>query len=224
MALFSKRVFLDAASLTALGPTPVVIVTQNVGFQAKAVAVNNYSAFYVYIKDADSYIPPFWGGTVLVLFHTTDYAYAELASPFGDPQVPSDPSYFIEFTWTDIPSPFVPGGSIAGTSLVIPPFNVVDDFQQLFLSTIVDLTGGFPKPLPATPMTGRTSLMLQAPYSNTHIVYVGGHTVTADQTPSGGVQIYPGQSMPIEAGANAVIYGVQDALALPQYIIVLEGK
>ncbi len=222
MALFSRRVPLDTAAIAAFGPTPVVIIATNVGFQAHAVAIDNYSAYYLYIKDALSFIPPFWGGAVRILFHTTDQAYAELESPFGDPQTPGDPSYFVDFTWTDAAAPFNAGGSIAGvTNNVL--LNVLDDFRLEFLSTIVTLTS-FPLPLPATPMPGRTSLMLQAPYSNSGIIYVGGSNVTADQAPTGGVQIYPGQSMPIEAGFGAVPYGIQDPLIGPQQIIVLEGK
>lgn len=222
MALFSRRVFLDVPAIAILGPTPVIIVSQNVGFQAKAVAVDNYSAYYIYLKDADSYIPPFWGGAVRVLYHTTDFAYAELSSPFGDPQLPSDPSFFCEFTWTDADSPFTPGGSIAGTSAVIPPLFVLDVFQVAFETTVVPLTAGIAIPIPATPFAARTSLMLQAPASNTSVIYLGGPAVTANEAITGGVQLFPGQSLPIEAAFGAVPWVVSPING--QHVIVLEGK
>lgn len=198
-----------------------LIISENVGFVPLAVAIDNYTAYWIYFPDADAFVPPFWGGVVLGLNHANS-ARAQLLSPLANPQAPVDPSYRLHTVWSDTPSPFSGGSALAGGPST-PSITVIDDFTFVFLSTIVNLTG-VPQPLPAISMPNRTSLMLQAPYSNNALVYIGGINVTPDQTATGGVQIYPGQSIPIEAGATAIVYGVQDPLQPVQQIIVMEGR
>src|SRR5665647_874871 len=101
------------------------IFTQDVGFQSHAVLIDNYTAYYLYLKDADSFIAPFWVGAIRILSHTTDYAYVTVASPFGAQGVPTDPSYFIHLVWVDSKEvQSTPGSSIGGTGGGAPPVDV----------------------------------------------------------------------------------------------------
>jgi len=144
----------------------------NIGFNARTVLVDNYTAYWLYFPDADAYVPPFYGGVVLSLIHTTDFGRFSIQSPFVNPQVPVATSYFVHTVWTDgvlSPSPGVlieaPGGgppatdvtdrpgrllgvisgtvSLSGTSLV----DVVDDAGRLV--GIVSVSGTVDTELPA---------------------------------------------------------------------------
>ncbi len=201
------------------------VIAKNIGFQAQSVAVDNYTAYWIYFPGADAYAPPFWGGIILSLGHTSDYAYAKLLSPFtGSAQAPTDPSYQLHTVWSDQVVPFNAGQQIAGTGGVGPPPFIVnitpDDFKLEFLSTIIIITN-VAQPIPTAALTDRTSLLLQAPFDNTDIVYVGGMGVTADETATGGIQIGPGQSCPVETD-GAIIYAI--AAVPSQKLIVCEGK
>lgn len=90
--------------LTTGAPVIPVILDQNVGFQARSVLVDNYTAYWLYIRTADSFIPPYWIGAILQLTHQTDWVYIELKTPFGVDQIanpPTGPSYLVRSIWSD---------------------------------------------------------------------------------------------------------------------------
>jgi hypothetical protein len=207
---------------TAGPPTSGFVVNQDIGFQARAVAIDNYTAYYIFLRDAQAFIAPYWVGAIRVLLHTTTRAYAELLSPFTtEPQVPTDPSFFARFIWTDATdAPFTPGQSIYGGSGTPPIVVIGGGFVTEFLSTVVTV-GVAAVVLPATPLANRKSMLVQAAQDNTAVIYIGGSTVTADQAATGGIQLNPGQSMPIDTTATAIPYAISTAAA--QKLIVLEG-
>jgi hypothetical protein len=207
------------------------IFTQDVGFQARAVGIDNYTPYYLYLKDADAYIAPFWVGAIRALTHTTDWAYVTVSSPFGPQGVPPGISSFIHLTWTDSPEvQQSPGSSIAGTGGGGPPVivNVIDgSFDQDFLTTVIDVPVAPASPIiiPTSILTSRKALMLQSSLLNDRLIFVGGPTVTADETSTGGAQLGPGQSFPIDTSV-AVPYIISASLrvsGLNQKCIVIEA-
>lgn len=65
--------------------------------------------------------------------------------------------------------------------------------------------------VPAAPLANRAALVIQACYSNTKKIYIGGATVTADEAATGGIALAPGQIWPLQLNANAIIYAISDA-------------
>src|ERR1035437_5138090 len=216
------------------------IFTQDVGFQAHAVLIDNYTPYYLYLKDADSYIAPFWVGAIRVLSHTTDYAYVTVASPFGPQGVPSGTSYMIHLIWVDSKEvQSTPGSSIGGTGGGAPPVNVNvtggpvtvnvvgSSFDQDFLTTVISVPVSPAAPLliPTSILTLRKALMLQSSILNDQLIYVGGPTVTADEASTGGAQLGPGQSFPIDTSVAVpyILTVANRATGLTQKIIVIEA-
>jgi hypothetical protein len=204
--------------------------TQDVGFQARAVGIDNYTPYYLYLKDADSYIAPFWTGAIRVLTHTTDYAYVQVASPFG-PQAPVGVSYLVHLVWTDSPEvQQTPGSSIAGSSSPAPPVivNVTgSSFDLDFLTTVLDVPVSPAPPIiiPTSILASRKALMLQSSLLNDQLIYVGGSNVTPDEAVHGGAQLGPGQSFPIDSSL-AIPYVICNGLratGLSQKLIVIEA-
>jgi len=114
---------------TATPSTVPIIDAKNIGFQASKVYIDNYTSYYFYLRDALAYIPPWWLGAVWKLYHTTDWAYVDLKSPFSATQSPTDPSYFLRLVWTDEEEvPLSQGSSSLGTSISVnigpPPISV----------------------------------------------------------------------------------------------------
>ena len=219
------------------------IFTKDVGFQAHAVEIDNYTPYYLYLKDADAYIAPFWVGAIRVLSHTTDYAYVEVASPFGPQGIPIGTSYMIHLIWVDSKEvQSSPGTSLGGIGVSggpVPPVNVNvtggpvtvnvtgASFDQDFLTTILDVpvSPAAPIIIPTGILTLRKALMLQSSVLNDRLIYVGGPTVTADEASTGGAQLGPGQSFPIDTSI-AIPYIISAGLrasGLNQKCIVIEG-
>ena len=200
-------------------------VRKNIGFQAQSVVIDNYTTWWLYLKEPDIHIPPYWIGVVRNLAHQTDWAYAEWHSPFTDIQQPAGiESYFAHFIWTDeilVPAggsllqgfTFTPGGVIAPGSFVnLPDTSVL----------VVPVSPAAPIALPAIPLTGRRALMLQASELNTDYIYIGGPNVTTNRTAGGkgGISLAPQQTYPIDSN-GAISYAI--AKIAGQVVIVQEG-
>lgn len=61
-------------------------------------------------------------------------------------------------------------------------------------------------PLPAAPLAGRATMLMQADPANTANIYLGASTVTADTAATGGIILLPGQSIPISLAAAVILY------------------
>lgn len=105
--------------------------------------------------------------------------------------------------------------AVAGASSSTSPFG---GFSGAPKSTVVTV-GTTATPLPATLLANRKACIIQAPASNGATVYIGGAAVTADAAATGGYQLAPGASLPIDLGAG-VIYGRVAAGTQP--IVILE--
>lgn len=205
------------------------LFSTQVGFNAKSVLIDNYTPYYLYFKDADSYISPYWIGAVRNLIHTTDWAYCQVVSPFGAQGTPVGVNQFIHLVWTDADVGASPGLSITGSSPVVPSVYVEETpFSLLLKTTVLDvpISPAAAIVIPTTALTNRRALMLQSSTLNDQLIYVGGSGVTADETSTGGAQVSPGQSFPIDT-AIAMPYVISAAGRLSggnQKIIVIEAS
>ena len=75
--------------------------------------------------------------------------------------------------------------------------------------------------IPATPLANRSSILVQAPASNTLNIYLGAATVTADETATGGIKLLPGQSIPLNLAAGVVLYARSTNTG--QHVVTLEA-
>lgn len=206
------------------------IFTQDVGFQGHAVGIDNYTPYYLYLKDADAYIAPYWVGVIRVLSHATDYAYVKVASPFGA-QAPVGPSYFIHLTWTDSREiQQTPGNSIAG-SIGSPPV-VVTGTELIQYDSNVITVGLTRIAIPIQYTTDRRAVLLQSSKYNdpAATIYIGGPNVTADDGAKGGIQLSPGMSYPMDLDFPAIPYAISDKASRPydstpgQRLIIAEAR
>jgi hypothetical protein len=67
--------------------------------------------------------------------------------------------------------------------------------------------GASATPLPASPLANRKAVILQNPADGSETIFVGGSTVTADETTTGGYQIIAGDALAADAGST-ILYGV----------------
>lgn len=74
-------------------------------------------------------------------------------------------------------------------------------------------------PLPASPLTGRVTMLVQNVGATT--IYLGSSTVTADTAATGGVQLSPGQSLPISLAGGVVLSAISSAAG--GLVATLEG-
>ena len=63
--------------------------------------------------------------------------------------------------------------------------------------------------VPATPLAGRATMLVQNVGATT--IYLGESTVTADTAATGGLQLLPGQSIPIALAAAVLLYAISSA-------------
>lgn len=63
--------------------------------------------------------------------------------------------------------------------------------------------------VPATPLAGRASMLVQNVGATT--IYLGTSTVTASTGAAGGLQLFPGQSVPIQLAAAVLLYAISSA-------------
>ena len=66
--------------------------------------------------------------------------------------------------------------------------------------------GATPTLIPATPLAGRSAWIIRN--VGTVTVYLGGSSVTADQTTTGGFPLYAGEPFPLPLGAGVLLYGI----------------
>lgn len=66
-------------------------------------------------------------------------------------------------------------------------------------------------PVPATPLAGRASVLVQALDTNTAAVWIGKSTVTADSAATGGIKLLPGQSVSMQLAAAVLLYAISTA-------------
>ena len=74
------------------------------------------------------------------------------------------------------------------------------------VTTLTNATTAYP--VPATPLAGRASLLVQAPSTNTAAIYIGSSTVTADTAATGGTMLLPGQSIPVQLSSAVLLYAI----------------
>lgn len=82
-----------------------ITYTGDIGFEAHAVIVDNYTGYWLYFPDGDAYVAPYYIGVVIPLAHSTTHAAFILKSPFTGtaPQSPTGVSYFVHHVWVDAP-------------------------------------------------------------------------------------------------------------------------
>jgi hypothetical protein len=107
------------------------------------------------------------------------------------------------------------GGNPSGTPIPVSQPGLSGGILQS-----VTTVGATAVPLPATPLAGRATMLVQASPTNTASIYLGASTVTADTAATGGIMLLPGQSIPISLAAAVILYARSTADA--QLVCVLE--
>ncbi len=74
--------------------------------------------------------------------------------------------------------------------------------------------------IPATPLAGRASILVQAADTNTAAIYLGKSTVTADTASTGGIKLLAGQSIAMQLAAAVLLYARSTAAS--QNVITFE--
>src|ERR1035437_5225780 len=74
------------------------------------------------------------------------------------------------------------------------------------VTTLTNATTAYP--IPATPLAGRASILVQAPATNTATIYIASSTVTADTAATGGTALLSGQSVSIQLAAAVLLYAI----------------
>lgn len=118
-------VFTQEIDFSSLSP-PIILEPKNIGFQATAVYIYNYTAYWIYLPGAEVYIPPFWADACRFLTHTTDYTYVEIKTPANIEQNPTVSSYVLRLTWTSEPAIYSEGSNLnptppVGADPIVPP-------------------------------------------------------------------------------------------------------
>ena len=72
------------------------------------------------------------------------------------------------------------------------------------VTTLTNATTAYP--IPATPLAGRASMLIQN--AGTATIYIGASTVTADTAATGGTALLPGQSIPMQLAAAVLLYAI----------------
>ena len=102
------------------------------------------------------------------------------------------------------------------TALPVTPGGLAGSIVQTVTSV-----GASAVAIPATPLANRSSILVQAPASNTLNIYLGAATVTADETATGGIKLLPGQSIPLNLAAGVVLYARSTSTG--QHVVTLEA-
>src|SRR5512139_1700575 len=74
--------------------------------------------------------------------------------------------------------------------------------------------------LPASALSNRRTLLVQADMANTAYIFIGSSTVTADSASTGGFQLSAGQSLSIDVANGLAVYGRSTAAS--QLVRVIE--
>ena len=102
------------------------------------------------------------------------------------------------------------------TALPVTPGGLAGSIVQTVTSV-----GASAVAIPATPLANRSSILVQAPASNTLNIYLGAATVTADETATGGIKLLPGQAIPLNLAAGVVLYARSTSTG--QHVVTLEA-
>lgn len=109
MAIWTK-------TISAPSDLSVPAISENIGFQAQSIVVDNFTPYWLYIPSSLGYIPPWTTDVVRGLIHATDFVKVEWRSPFGDTQVVQSTAKFVSFLFTDAIIPSAPGTLAYGTA------------------------------------------------------------------------------------------------------------
>jgi hypothetical protein len=206
--------FVTNVEFTNLPAKFPLLVSQPVGFAKPlaAVSIDNYTPYWIYLRDSDSYVPPYWTGAVRPLVHTSQYAYAEVKNPFTGDQSPNliDASYFMHFVWTDVPQGFQGGSSISAVTMggggVPPSTTTITGFTSVIISNSCNLFYATPTPI-ILELPQRKAVIIQAPITNRYPVFVGGADVSGyNATGNTGIMLLPGESLPMMLTEDVQIY------------------
>lgn len=114
-------------------PDGAIAVSMNVGFDALSIAIDNLTGYWVYLPEAQAYVPPWWVGVVRNPVHSTNYGYVQWKSPFGGPQTittsgaVNNPGLTVMFTDYFVPynsGSLIPTQSTSGSGVAPPPILV----------------------------------------------------------------------------------------------------
>lgn len=96
---------------------PYTEYRKNIGFQAHTVVIDNYTPVWIYVPDANQYVPPYTAGFQVPLFHTTDYGYVTWVAPPGVPNPTPVGDTKAHITWVAVNLGYSAGYSVTPQSV-----------------------------------------------------------------------------------------------------------
>lgn len=174
-------------------PVSTLIVTKNIGFNPLSVGIDNYTAYWLYIQEAERYILPFWVGVVFPLQHAIG-ANLLVGNPMGLDQIkipPTDTSYTVRATWTDQEQAYSPGSAAVGFVPQAPSINVgaVAISGPVTVSGSVSITGVVAVAGAVTITSGTVSVSGPVTVTGSVTIASGSVTVSGPVTVTGSVDI-----------------------------------
>lgn len=97
----------------------------------------------------------------------------------------------------------------------------VASLDGVVLATVVSV-GTSAVPLPASALSNRRTIIVQADSANTASIYIGGSAVTADAASTGGLVLDKGESLALDAASGDIVYAIGGASS--QKVRCLEGS
>lgn len=103
---------------------PNTPIARSLGFDPRGVLVDNFTAYWLYFKQADQYCPPFTAGwSAPFILNMAGYGYMEIQTPFGrtvQTDITPNVSQYVAITWSSDSVAYNPGIPSAGGSSVDP--------------------------------------------------------------------------------------------------------
>lgn len=196
-----------------LSDARIVPVDQNLlswepGFSINGIAIDNNTGNWLRISAGnmagDFFVPPFCYGWQQKVVGARSLTMRVWPGPATLPSVAGEGDAVKVFATAETLRTSIGYTSQIATAVIN---NLESSFDTEVLTTVVAVSNT-PVLLPAVALAGRSAVLLQSAPDNTFTIFVGGATVTADEASTGGIQMLPGMSLPIDADANALIYGV----------------
>ena len=199
-----------------------IALATGIGFPPKSLIVDNYTPYWLFIPQCNSYVGPWVVGAVKPLLHMTDQVTVIYQSPFTSSQTPTDIGFFTEFGWTEAVLAPAPGSIIAVNSQN-QISNTSDATPLLDYACNVMTVTGTATLIPSTIVARRAVLIQSSKFNNpAGTIYIGDAAVTANDNAHGGIQLSPGMSYPMDVKETFDVYAITD---LPnQKLIVAEAK
>ena len=149
MAIWTK-------TISAPSDLSVPAISENIGFQAQSIVVDNFTPYWLYIPSSLGYIPPWTTDVVRGLIHATDFVKVEWRSPLSDTQVLQSTAKFVSFLFTDAIIPASSGTIAYGIPQLVN--NIITSYPYTASNMVITDLGVLGPILAIEPSSGGYSL------------------------------------------------------------------